>query len=83
MHDVAVTLDDHLLGHAHTSGLGDATEIVARQVDQHHVFGALLRIGQQFRGVTRIFFRGQAAAPRPGDGANLGDAVGDADMQLG
>ena len=36
---------------------GDAAHIVAPEVDEHHVLGALLGVGEQFRGNARIVFR--------------------------
>ena len=50
MHDVRVALDHHALGDLHAAGGGDAADVVAPEIDQHHVLGALLRIGEQFLG---------------------------------
>ena len=83
MHHVAVALDDHLFFDVDTAGLGDAAEIVARQIDQHDVLGALLRIGQQFRGVPRIFLRGLAAPAGAGNRADFCEIVGDANVHFG
>ena len=47
-------------------------EIVARQVDQHHVLGILLRIGEQFRFERSILQRIRTARPRAGNGTHLG-----------
>ena len=47
VHDVAVPAHLHELDHLDGARLADPAEIVAAQVDQHHVFGPLLRIGDQ------------------------------------
>ena len=47
---MAVGLDLHELVDDHGAELAHAAEIVAPEVDQHHVLGALLLIGQQFGG---------------------------------
>ena len=49
VHDVAVALDAHLLGHLHRADLGDAADIVAPEIEQHQVLGQLLRVRQQLR----------------------------------
>ena len=46
--NVGVTLHHHQLVDLDRARHADATEIVALQVDQHHVFGALLRVRGQF-----------------------------------
>ncbi len=43
VHDVAVALDDELLGHLDRADLGDAADIVAAEIEQHQMFGAFLR----------------------------------------
>ena len=35
------------LGDLHAAGARDAADVVAPEVDQHHVLGALLRVGEQ------------------------------------
>ena len=44
---VGVGLDDHELIDPHGAGLAHATEIVALQVDEHDVLGALLGMGRK------------------------------------
>ena len=46
MHDVTVTFDDHVFRQAHSPDLCDSAKIVASEVDQHHMFGTLLRVSQ-------------------------------------
>ena len=48
MHHVRVALDKHQLLDVHRTVFRNAAQIVAAQVDQHDVLGALLRIGGQF-----------------------------------
>jgi hypothetical protein len=48
VHHVAVALHGKGFGHLHAAGLGDAADVVARQVDQHHMLGTLLGVVDQF-----------------------------------
>ena len=82
MHDVGVPLDDHQLGDAHSAGLADATEIVAAEVHQHDVLGALLLVGQQVTLVLVVLFLRLAARLGPGYGAGGNYAVVNADELL-
>ena len=45
--DVAVPLEDHLLRDAHAAEAADAAHVVAAQVHEHDVLGALLLVGQE------------------------------------
>ena len=65
--DVAVALDLHVLGHAYRAGPADPTEVVAAEVDQHHVLGLLLRVPLELLGQDLVLGRGCAARPCPGD----------------
>jgi hypothetical protein len=69
VHHVRIALDREGLGDLHAAGLGDAADVVARQVDQHQVLGALLRVGLQF-GSSALSARAwrRAAACRPAGG---------------
>src|SRR6267143_836662 len=42
MHHVRETVDAHELAHAHRSRARDAADVIAREVDEHHMLGALL-----------------------------------------
>ena len=53
VHHVRVALDHRVLAHAHAADLRDAAHVVAAQVDQHHVLGALLRVGEQLASSAR------------------------------
>ena len=50
MHDVAVGLDLHQLVDHNRAVLAHAAEVVAAEVDEHHVLGALLLVGEQLVG---------------------------------
>ncbi len=82
MHDVAVALDDHHVGELDGAVLRDAADVVAAEVHEHHVFGALLGIGEQLFGEQAIFLVGLAAAARASQRANRDAAVDDANHDL-
>ena len=54
VHDVAVALDEEAVGHLDRADLGDAADVVAAEIEQHQMFGALLGIGEQFGGERRV-----------------------------
>ena len=58
MHDVAVALDDELLGDRHAAIGGDAADIVAAKVQQHEVLGDLFRIVEQALGAAGVAGKG-------------------------
>ena len=83
VHDVAVALDGEALGDAHRADLGDAADVVAAEVEQHQVLGALLGVGQQL-GFQRLVLLGRGAAPaRAGERADRHLAVAHAHQDLG
>ena len=67
VHHVRVALDHHVLGDPHRADLRDAADVVAAEVDQHDVLGALLRVGEQLRGERPVLLGVGAAAARAGD----------------
>ncbi len=75
MHHLAVALDEELVGDLDRADLGDAADIVAAEIEQHQMLGALLGIGQQFRFERLILVRRRAARPGAGDRADGDDAV--------
>ena len=83
MHHVAVALHEHQVRHLHGAGFGHPAQVVASQVHQHEMFGALLLVHQQLVGQGPVFLF--VAAPRPGagDGTQGGDPVFQADHGLG
>src|SRR5260370_885523 len=48
VHHVRITLDREEFRYAYAAKLADPAQVVAAQVDQHNVLGALLGIGAQF-----------------------------------
>ena len=70
VHHVAVTLDHHHVGQLDGAVLGDAADVVAAQIDQHHVLGPFLGIGQQFLGQPAVFLLVGAARARAGQRAD-------------
>jgi hypothetical protein len=83
VHDLAVALDEELVGDLDRPDLGDAPDIVAAEVEQHQVLGAFLRIGEQFFLQRLVFVRGRAAPAGAGNGADGDDTVARLDQDLG
>ncbi len=67
MEDVAVALDLHVLADGDRARPRDPPEVVAPEIDQHHVLGALLRVGLQLLGEQGVLLGVDAARPRAGD----------------
>ena len=55
VHDMGETLHVHIAFHAHAAGPRHAPQIVAPQIDQHHMLGLFLGVGAQFGGQPRVF----------------------------
>ncbi len=70
VHDVAVAFDHEALAHLHAARLRHAAYVVAAEVDQHQVLGALLGVGQQLDLQRLVFLHRAAARARTGDGAH-------------
>ena len=65
---MAVALHDHHGGYVHGAVFADAAEIVATQVHQHDMLGALFRIVEQVGGQL-VVLGGRLTPPAgPGDG---------------
>ena len=82
VHDVAVTLDCHLLRHTNTADLRNPAQIVPCEIDQHHVFSALFRIGEQ---IARVCFVGEAVGAAwtgPRNRPKFGGTTAHPDVQL-
>ena len=77
VHHVRVALDFHVAHDAHAAHARDAAHVVASEVDEHHVLGALFLVGEELALERRVFFGRGAAAARSGDGAHrhVGDRV--------
>lgn len=62
MHDVAESLDIHQGNNLHAFRKAYTTQIVTRQIDEHDVFAAFLRIRQQILGELLVI--SSTVAPR-------------------
>jgi hypothetical protein len=69
--------------HAHAEGLGDAREVVAQQVHDHHVLGALLGRAAQGLGLRGVVFGIHAARRRAFHGPRQQQAFAPVEKQLG
>ena len=83
VHDVRVALERHELRHAHAADLRDAADVVAAEVHEHDVLGALLLVAPQLLGQPLILVRRRAAPPRAGDRVRLDVPALDAHEHLG
>ena len=82
VHDVGVGLHDHQLVDADAAVLADAAEVVPPQVDQHHVLGALLLVGQEALGALDVLLGRIGTRPCAGDRPLLGAATVHLDERL-
>ena len=64
-----IALDVREGGDLHAPRLRDAPEIIAAEIDEHHVFGVLLHIRDEIALVGRVLFGRRAARTRPRDRA--------------
>lgn len=83
VHDVRIAADVHEPGDGDGARHADTAEVVASEVDEHEVFGALLLVGEQLIGQAAVL--GLVPAPRAGAGDRVGrrDPVLDGDEGLG
>ena len=61
VHDVAVAAHVHELDDVDGAGPADPLEVVAAEVDEHDVLGALLGVGEQLLGEAHVVLGGLAA----------------------
>ncbi len=80
---MCVGLGDHELIDDHRTRFAHPSQIIAFQIDEHDVLGALLRMGYQCRSLRCIFTGPQCARPGPGDGARVHFTAADAQQPLG
>ena len=64
---VRVLLDAHELRDGHRAIPRDATDVVAPEIDEHHVLGALFLVGEKLGGESFVVERRRAARSRAGD----------------
>ena len=77
--DVAVALDLHVLAHGHGARPRHAPEIVATEVDEHHMFRAFLGVGLELLGEERV--RAGIGAARPCAGDRVGGELVALDLE--
>ena len=65
-------LERHELRHPHGAVLADAAEIVAAEIDEHHVLGALLLVALELLGEPQVLVVAPAARPGAGNRVRLG-----------
>ena len=78
-----VVLDLHEPVDADRAVLAHAPEVVPPQVDEHHVLGALLLVGEQLLGDLLVLGRPGAAGPGPGNRPGRRAAPADREQRLG
>ena len=83
MHDVGVVLDLHELVDGDRARRRDATDVVAAQVDQHDVLGALLLVGEQVGAQAAVLGSRGAARTRAGERTREHAVALDAHERLG
>ncbi len=83
VHDLAVALDEERIGDLDRADLGDTADIVAPEIEQHQVLGALLRVCQQLFGESIVLGLGRAAPPRAGDRPDRDSVVAQAHQDFG
>src|SRR5699024_7243452 len=66
----------------HGAGGAELLQIVAGEVDQHQVLGALLRVGEQLCAERLVLLRGGPAGPRTGDRMGGGRGAPHADQRF-
>ena len=83
MHHVRVGLDGHERVDLDRAVLAHPAEVVAPEVDEHDVLGALLLVGEQALGDPRVLGLVGAARARAGDRAGRHVAAGHGEQRLG
>ena len=82
MHHVAVVLDRHEALDLDGPVLAHPPEVVAAEVDEHHVLGSLLGIGEQLFGDPAVLVGVLTARARARDRARRDPPAGDRDQRL-
>ena len=68
VHHVRIALERHVGRHSHAAVFGHASNVIAPEVDEHHVLSALLLVALQLLGQAQVLFFVASAGSRPGDG---------------
>jgi hypothetical protein len=82
VHHVAVVLDGHEALDRHRAVFAHPPQVVAPEVDEHDVLGALLLVGEQLGGQSRVLLEVRAARARAGDRPGRDPAARDGDERL-
>ena len=80
---MAVALDLHVLADRHGARRGDPPEVVAAEVDEHHVLGPLLGVALELLGEEVVLARRRAARARAGDRMGRELVALDLEQELG
>ena len=83
VHDVAVALERHQLVDVDGPEPGDPADVVAGEVDEHDVLGALLGMFDELGGEPAVVVIGPAALAGAGDRAGDHRVVDELDHRLG
>ena len=83
VHDMGVPLDRPELDHGHRAGGAHPSQVVAAQVDEHDVFCALLRVGEQFGSQPGVVLGRGAAGAGAGERVQAGPPAGHGHVRLG
>ncbi len=83
MHHMRIALDEETVRHLDAADFRHAAHIVASEIEQHQMLGALLGIGHQLVRKARIVFRRCTAPARAGDGPDRHRAVAQPHQNLG
>ena len=83
MHDVTVAFHRHEIRERDGSECGDASDIVAGEIDEHEMFRPLLGVVQKLEAKGLVSLGGITALPCACDRADLHMAVGHLHMNLG
>jgi hypothetical protein len=76
VHDLRVALDAHVFVRFDRAELGHAADVVAAEVDEHHVFRTFLFVGAQFLFELTVLVGVPAARPGARDRAHFDLAIG-------
>lgn len=67
MHDLGIPVYHHVIGDSDRADLGNSTEVIAAQIDQHVMLGKLLLIGKQLVFERLVLLRRFAARTGAGN----------------
>jgi len=83
VHDLGIAFHLHVLVGLHRSVLGHPPDVVATEIDEHDVLGALFLVGPELLFELPILVGASPPRPRARDRPHLDDAVGAPHQRLG